>query len=367
MILASSSPQRHRLIKYIDKEIRSLSVEVDETFSKELSAYDNVMEVAKNKALAVIEKYKIDNDIVVGCDTIVLSNGKVLTKPTDYNNAFEMISSYKNSDVEVVSGVCVSYIKNGKINSETFVECSWVTFEDFSDNDIEKWLQEDDYLGCSGAIKIEKIDKYFKVNIEGSISNIIGLPLEKLTALYIAHMSDDRFPTLYEDIVETPVVRVRSTSRVIPYDGENVYFLKQVDRSKNIGYALIGGGCVLNENLLEAGKREVHEETGIVIDELEPIGVSYIYHERDDKFLGRDKFWYHQFISKAKIIDFEKDERLEYEKEMIKAIVKMSIDEAIKVFTEQNKKYKNTENEFFFWFNKGVIEALTKMHNENIK
>lgn len=367
MILASSSPQRKKLIQYIDKETQCLSVDTDETFLDELTPYDNVMEIAKRKAIAVIKKYDIDNNTVIGCDTIVLNNSKVLTKPKDYDDAFNMISSYNNSDTEIVSGVCVSYVRNGKIHSETFVETSWVTFSNITKESIEAWLSEEDYLDCSGAIKIEKIQKYFDVEIEGSISNIIGLPLEKLTAFYTSHISDDRFPVLYEDLIETPVTRTRSTSRVIPFDGENVYFLKQIDRTKDIGYVLIGGGCTLDENIFQAGMREVHEETGIVVEDLKPIGVSYIYHERHDDFLGDDRFWYNQFISYGKVLDFQKSERLDYEEKIIIEIVKMPINEAINLFEKQNKQYIDAENKFFYWFNKGVVEALNILKNEVIK
>ncbi len=361
MILASSSPQRQRLVKYIDSEIKSLTVDVDETFAEGVSVYDNVMEVAKKKCLAVIEKYGIDNEVVVSCDTIVVQGEVVLVKPLDYDDAYRMIKSYNNSDTEIVSGVCVAYVKNGKVHPETFVETSWVRFKNITEEGIKAWLEEEDYLGCSGAIKIEKVKKYFDVEIEGSMSNIIGLPLEKLTTFYLAHMEHERYPTIYEDMVETPITRTRSTSRVIPFDGEYVYFVNMKDKTEDVGYTLIGGGCTLFEDIIEAGKREVLEETGFIVDELEPLGVSYIYHERADEFLGYDKFWLHQFMSFAKIKEVKEHHRLEYEVDMISSIDKMTIDEAIKVFKDQNEKYKNHSNKFFFWFNSGVVEALEIM------
>ncbi len=361
MILASSSPQRKKLIQYVTYETKCLSVDTDETFDPNLTIDVNIMNVAKNKALAVIEKYNVDNEVVIGADTIVRVGEEILLKPKDYDDAYRMISLYKENDVEVISGVCVAYVVNGKVNIETFIEISWIKFNNITDEGIKNWLSQDDYLDCSGAIKIEKVQSIFDVEVEGSMSNIIGLPLEKLTALHLAHLVDDRFEVLYEDEIETPLRRTRSTSRIIPFDGEFVYLIKQTDRTNNLGYSLIGGGCTLDEEILEAGQRELLEEAGIVVKNVTPLGVSYIYHERPDEYLGVDKFWAHQFMSFAKVVEFKQPELLDYEENFIKGIEKVTLDEAIKLFSEQEENFKNAENKFFYWFNLGVVEALKKM------
>ncbi len=363
MILASSSPQRKKLIQYVTYETKCLSVETDETFDPKLSIDVNIMNVAKNKALAVIEKFNVENDVVIGADTVVRVGEEILLKPKDYNDAYRMISLYKENDVEVISGVCVAYVINGKVNIETFFDISWIKFSNLTDENIKQWLDQEDYLDCSGAIKIEKVQEIFEVEIEGSMSNIIGLPLEKLTSLHLAHLEDDRFDVLYEEQIETPLRRTRSTSRIIPYDGEHVYFLKQTNRTNELGYILIGGGCTLDEEILEAGQRELLEEAGIVVDNIKPLGVSYIYHERPDAYLGMDKFWVHQFMSFAKVVEFKHHERLEYEENMIKGVEKVTLDKAIEMFEEQEEKFKDAENKFFYWFNLGVIDALKKMKN----
>ncbi len=364
MILASSSPQRKKLIRYVDSGIESLSVEVDETFDENIDVYENVMNIAKKKALAVIEKHNVHHDVVIGCDTIVVQGDKVLLKPIDYDDAYKMIQSYNDTDTEIVSGVCVATVVNGKVNVETFIETSWVRFSNVMDENIKGWLAEDDYLECSGAIKIEKVQKYFDVEIEGSISNIIGLPLEKLTTFYLSHIEHNDFPTLYEDMRETKITRTRSASRVIPFDGEYVYFIKQKNYTGDIGYVLVGGGCVLFEDLLEAAKRETLEETGFIIEDLKPLGVSYVYNERDDRLFGREKYWLHQFISYGKVVEIKDHSRLDYEVEMIESVDKMTIDAAIQTFKDQEEKYKNKENKFFYRFNLGVIKALEIMKEQ---
>ncbi len=181
MVLASNSPQRKALIKYITKDVDFLAVETDEAFLEELDIYENVKNVAKNKALAVIEKFGIKNDVVVGVDTIVSSVGEILLKPNSYDEAYRMIESYNNNDTEIISGVCIAVVGDGEVNTKTYFESSFVKFSDVTDEKIKLWLAQDDYLGCSGAIKIEKVQNIFETKITGSISNIIGLPLESLS------------------------------------------------------------------------------------------------------------------------------------------------------------------------------------------
>ncbi len=181
MVLASNSPQRKTLIKYITEDVTFLSVDTDETFLEELDIYENVQNVAKNKALAVIEKFGIDNDIVISTDTIVSSIGEILLKPKDYDDAFNMIKSYNDNDTEIISGVCIAIVKNNEVITKTYSESSFVKFSNITDEKIVEWLKQEDYLGCSGAIKIEKVQNIFDTEIVGSISNIIGLPLESLS------------------------------------------------------------------------------------------------------------------------------------------------------------------------------------------
>ncbi len=181
MILASTSQQRKNLINYISSDVKFMSSKTDEKFFNNLTVYENIKNVAKNKALAVFSNYSIKNNIIISADTVVSIDKKILLKPKSYDEAFNMIKLYESNTGEVISGVCIAIVENGKVTTREFTESSYIKFNNVTDDNIKKWLLMDDYLSCSGAIKIEKVKDIFDIEIMGSISNIIGLPLERLS------------------------------------------------------------------------------------------------------------------------------------------------------------------------------------------
>ncbi|MFV0519599.1 MAG: Maf family protein [Lachnospirales bacterium] len=181
MILASSSKQRIKLMDLLFKDFKNLSVEVDESFSNDFDLYEGIREVAYKKAIAVKDFFDIENDFIVATDTIVSFDNKILLKPKSYDEAFSMIKSYEGKEQEVISGFVFLKIENGKIvfeKKETVI--SKVKFQDLSDEKVKKWLDLDLYKFCSGGFMIEKVEEDFLIEISGSYSNIIGLPLEIL-------------------------------------------------------------------------------------------------------------------------------------------------------------------------------------------
>ncbi len=99
MILASSSKQRKELLEENGYEFKILSVDTDEIFNEDKSIYENIVDVANEKALAVVNEYGIVDDIVIAADTIVYCNNKILLKPKDYEDAKSMLSMYKDNEV----------------------------------------------------------------------------------------------------------------------------------------------------------------------------------------------------------------------------------------------------------------------------
>ncbi len=365
MILASSSPQRKKLIEYITSDAKFLSVETDESFDESLDLYENIMLVAKNKAFAVIDQFGIKDEMVIGADTIVCCNGKILLKPKSYDEAFEMIKNYEDNRAEIISGVCVAIVKDGEISTKSFTESSFVEFKNLSDEKIKEWLTQEDYLGCSGAIKIEKVEKIFETEITGSVSNIIGLPVERLSN-EIFYLSDERFKTIYADDTNGKNMRIRSAARVLPLKDGKVFFSKQRNNEGALGYALIGGGCSIEEDLLVGGSRELEEETGFIANKLYPIGRVIVLNEREKDEVnksvdGLSNVIYYHYICYGEVEEIKSHHRLDYELDMIDSIVGFDIDEAIEIFIEQNKTWKNAENDFFFKFNIGVVEALNEL------
>ncbi len=179
MILASKSEQRKKLIKLLFEKYEIISVETDEIFDENLDIYENLKNISYEKAIAVFRNSSIQNDVIIGVDTVVYFDDKILLKPKSYDEAFAMIRSYEGREQEVISGLTMLVIKNGKIKTTIKVAViSKVKFNNLSDENIKKWLSLDLYKNCSGGFMIEKVEDNFEMVISGSYSNIIGLPLE---------------------------------------------------------------------------------------------------------------------------------------------------------------------------------------------
>ncbi len=184
MILASSSKQRKELLSEYGCDFEVLAVETDEVFDEKRTIYENIVDVAYNKAIATINRYDIVSNVVIAADTIVYCNNRILLKPKNLDDAISMLNLYKNNIVHVISGVSVIEIdKDGNKKVNNFYDESEVIFSNLTDQEITKWLNLNEYKYCSGALKIEYSLKHMDVDIVGSISNITGLPMEKLTKL----------------------------------------------------------------------------------------------------------------------------------------------------------------------------------------
>lgn len=182
MILASKSPRRQELLKIITRDFKVLTVDTDEIFNNVLSVYENLMKVSYEKCNAVRLHYKIENDIIIGGDTICYLDNKVLGKPKNYDDAYNMIKSYDNKTQEVITGVTIMKVCSGYIKTISFYEISYVTFNNITDIEIVSWLKENEYLDKAGAYAIQnnKNKDYFNIEYSGSYNNIVGFPTEKI-------------------------------------------------------------------------------------------------------------------------------------------------------------------------------------------
>ncbi len=181
MILSSSSKQRKQLLQEHGYDFEILSVETDEKFDENKTIYENIVNVAYNKAISTITAYNVVDDIVIAADTIVYCDDKILLKPVSYEDATRMLNLYKDNIVYVISGVSVVVVDiDGNTKIISFYDESKVIFKDLTNKEITKWLSLGEYMYCSGALKIEYSIEHMNLDIEGSVSNITGLPMEKL-------------------------------------------------------------------------------------------------------------------------------------------------------------------------------------------
>lgn len=176
ILLASGSPRRQQFFKdmHLDFEIRLK--EVDEIYPEHLKASEITDFLAKLKADAFQDELA-PNDILVTSDTIVWHNGKALGKPKDYDDAFQILRALSDSTHEVYTSVCFRH--NGK--TDIINEVTKVTFAHLSDEAIAYYLNNFKPYDKAGAYGIQEWIGIIGISkIEGSYSNVVGLPVQKV-------------------------------------------------------------------------------------------------------------------------------------------------------------------------------------------
>ena len=182
IILASSSPRRRELLEKLDIPFEVKTMNTEEIFDNNKNIYEAGMDVAYAKAKAVYDT--LDGDIIViGSDTIVNFNNKVIGKPKDLQDAFNMIKDFSGKPHEVISSLCLLIRKDGKEYKELTYDKSIVNVMELTDNEIQEWVNNHDVLTRAGAYAIQDgFGKYIE-SINGDYFSIVGLPLHKLYIL----------------------------------------------------------------------------------------------------------------------------------------------------------------------------------------
>ena len=174
IILKSASPRRKELLANMGYEFEIKSYDLDESFDDSLTIVDNVKRLGYLKAS--INKEDDYGSILIGCDTIVVLDNKILGKPKDRLDAFNMLKALSGKTHMVMSGLCVIY-KNYTFND---CEISYVRFRDLSDDEINEYIDTDEPFGKAGAYAIQGLGFNLVDLYKGSLNNIIGLPTEML-------------------------------------------------------------------------------------------------------------------------------------------------------------------------------------------
>ena len=176
LILASESPRRRELLGKIVEKFEVRSADIEEISSG--AAPFCIPEInAKLKAQAVAQANR--DAVVIGADTAIIFENRVIGKPRDAAEAEQILASFSGKTHSVVTGVAI--VRNGKQPIEiSFSEESLVTFKAVTAEDIRKYLSFVYVLDKAGAYAIQEHSDIIISNYTGSLENIIGLPVEKL-------------------------------------------------------------------------------------------------------------------------------------------------------------------------------------------
>lgn len=182
IILASKSGDRAKNFERLNLNFEVIISDFNEVeFNrKNLSPIELVIEFAKNKAINVKEKVEnkgIDG-IIIAADTIVEFEGEIIGKAYDENHAFEILKKLKNHTHNLISAIAVTRTFKKKIVTD--YDCTAVSFIDLSDKEIKSYIKTGEWKGRAGAYSIQDKASLIIDKIEGSPSNVIGIPMHKL-------------------------------------------------------------------------------------------------------------------------------------------------------------------------------------------
>ena len=176
LILASGSPRRQQFFKDLDLEFEVRLKEVEEIYPEHLQAEEITNYLAELKANAFEGDLAAD-ELLVTSDTLVWHQGKALGKPKDAEDAFQILLSLSDATHEVITSVCFKTTTK----TETIYEVSKVTFTHLSEEAIRYYINHYKPFDKAGAYGIQEWIGLIGISkIEGSYTNVVGLPTEKV-------------------------------------------------------------------------------------------------------------------------------------------------------------------------------------------
>lgn len=173
-ILASASPRRKELFEFIADKFDCISPDVEEIVPDNIPTYQSVEYLAKIKANFIAKDYS--DTIVVGADTAVFADGKMLGKPKDKQDAFNMLKLLSGKTHLVITGCCVC-IDDKEI---CFSEQTEVTFFELTDQEINDYIATNEPNDKAGAYGIQGKGRMLVKGINGDFYNVMGLPVARL-------------------------------------------------------------------------------------------------------------------------------------------------------------------------------------------
>lgn len=176
LILASASPRRQALLREHGYEFTPHPVDVDEVVEEFLTVGELVLLNAVKKSRAASRFHP--SAVVLGADTLVSLEGQALGKPGSMEEARQMLRKLSGHVHQVFTGLSMTRKSDGK--SEFAVETTNVRFRPLSDAEIDQYLRLINPLDKAGAYAAQDYGDHVIENVEGSWTNVVGLPMERL-------------------------------------------------------------------------------------------------------------------------------------------------------------------------------------------
>ena len=174
MILASASPRRKEILENFGFSFKTVVKNIDEISNKS-TAVEKIKDIAEKKAKAVAEDFP--NEYVVGADTAVVVDGKILGKPHNRLEAFNMLKSLSGKNHEVITAFSFINLTEKILYSDC--EVTKVYFKTLTDDEINWYIDTKEPMDKAGAYGIQGKGAFFVEKIEGDFFSVMGFPLGK--------------------------------------------------------------------------------------------------------------------------------------------------------------------------------------------
>lgn len=180
LVLASGSPRRSEILASVGWEFTKDSADIDEDQLPGEIPEAYVQRLALEKAIAVAERY--DDTLVLGADTTVVIDGRVIGKPRDLDDAREMLRALSGNWHVVLTGVAI--VRTGPHHtSVSGIQSTRVKFCELSDEAVEFLVTKGEPLDKAGAYAVQAQAALFIEGIEGDYWNVVGLPVSLVYSL----------------------------------------------------------------------------------------------------------------------------------------------------------------------------------------
>lgn len=170
LVLASKSPRRQQILRDAGIPFVVRSADVPEQRHPGESPADYVRRLAEEKAFAVPMS---TGEIILGADTVVVIDGQVLEKPSDARDAMRMLDLLSGREHKVITGIC---LRSGS-RKIVDVATTRVRFASLTREEIEDYVASGEPMDKAGAYAIQGLASKFIDRVEGSYSNVVGLPV----------------------------------------------------------------------------------------------------------------------------------------------------------------------------------------------
>jgi septum formation protein len=183
--LASTSPQRREMLQRLGIPFRVLTFDIEEDISRGTSPADLVETLSREKVEAVRKAYRLAGNWIVGADTVVVLGEKRFGKPQSREEARSFLETFSGTAHEVYTGVALAKASTREIF--TSYDRTVVHFAKLSRQDIEWYLDSEEWQGAAGGYRIQVRGACLVERIEGSYATVVGLPIHRLYGMLREH------------------------------------------------------------------------------------------------------------------------------------------------------------------------------------